>query len=479
MERSGVLRWLLLGLAAMLLITFVPKLFGTSQSTQPLRTELTEQPKKRSAEQLCDLWGPRFRAQLSTRGASLKNFYLLPAKYQKDGASENLATTPDQEFRRQLRFHWRNPAVAPAKDERWQLRHDTLDWALNKSTAKVCEFAYRDERTELVKAVRTTGRPYELAVEATIKNTSKTPLRHALRVHTTAWRTNEDLDESMFRVSPLVTRVECVLASGEDVRLGTGDFEPDNFKEPPFAKNGLNPGDWHQVPARADFAAVSNSYFGHALVPRSAPQGAPRCQLQIEQRWHADKYKAPSEDPHGGAMYRAALAYPPTELAPGQSARYSLVSYIGPKERDVLAAAGGGDAQLGKLIDLGFFSVIAKVLVAFLLQVYGVIPNWGIAIIILTLTARTLLFPLSIPSIKSMIKMRELKPELDALNKKFKDDPQARGVAVGHGQLWRNLYLERQVTFGCLVLYLAHRLGHDLAHAAAALPAPAIGDDTI
>jgi YidC/Oxa1 family membrane protein insertase len=64
-----------------------------------------------------------------------------------------------------------------------------------------------------------------------------------------------------------------------------------------------------------------------------------------------------------------------------------------------------------------------------------VIPNWGIAIIILTLTARTLLFPLTLPSIKSMIKMRELKPEMDAMNEKFKDDPQGKGLA--QMELWR------------------------------------------
>ncbi len=112
-----------------------------------------------------------------------------------------------------------------------------------------------------------------------------------------------------------------------------------------------------------------------------------------------------------------------------------MLTYIGPKERDILAAAGGGKHDLSELIDLGFFSAIAKVLVAFLLKVHSVIPNWGLAIILLTVTARTLLFPLSVPSIKSMIKMRELKPELDALTEKYKDDPQGKGVA--QMELWR------------------------------------------
>ncbi len=72
---------------------------------------------------------------------------------------------------------------------------------------------------------------------------------------------------------------------------------------------------------------------------------------------------------------------------------------------------------------------------AFLLKVHSVIPNWGIAIIILTLTARVLLFPLAVPSIRSMVKMRELKPELDAITDKYKNDAQAKGLA--QMELWR------------------------------------------
>jgi YidC/Oxa1 family membrane protein insertase len=116
-------------------------------------------------------------------------------------------------------------------------------------------------------------------------------------------------------------------------------------------------------------------------------------------------------------------------LQPGQTDTYKVLSYIGPKERRVLALAGDGKHRLSDLIDLGFFASIAKVLVEFLLRVHGVIPNWGIAIIVLTLCARVLLFPLAVPGIRTMIRMRELRPELDALNEKYKDDVRAKGVA--------------------------------------------------
>jgi len=50
--------------------------------------------------------------------------------------------------------------------------------------------------------------------------------------------------------------------------------------------------------------------------------------------------------------------------------------------------------------------------------------NLGLAIIILTVLLRVLLFPLILPSLRSARKQRELRPKLDRLKKKYRDDPQ-------------------------------------------------------
>ncbi|HMJ14128.1 MAG TPA: membrane protein insertase YidC, partial [Polyangiaceae bacterium] len=435
MERAGLSRWLLIGLAVFLALQFLPGLFGGGSDTQqPLALEGTRAPEQRKPERYCDIWTGTYRAQLSTRSASLKRFELLTAKYKKAGQPIDLSTTPDVENRRQLLFHWRNEAVAGAKDPNWQVDYDLLDYDLVRTDGSSCEFQYRDEKVEITKTISATPRPYELEVRAVVKNLSQGKLRHALSVHTTAWRKTSEVEGKMFTVSPFITHVECVLQNGDTTRLNVPDFEPDKFKKPEFTRGPVNPGDWFQVAGAPDGAAISNAYFSHAVLPKTSPK-PPTCQLQIEERWDSSHGKKKSADPNNGAMYRARLAYPVTELAAGQTVSYSVQSYIGPKERNLLAAAGGGGHNTDELIDLGFFSAIAKVLVAFLLQVYSVIPNWGIAIIILTITARLLLFPLSVPSIKSMIKMRELKPHLDAMNEKYKDDAQAKGLA--QMELWR------------------------------------------
>jgi YidC/Oxa1 family membrane protein insertase len=428
MDRSSISRLLLIGASVFLLMTFLPQLFGGKKGEhQPLRAETHVLPaaSERPKEQLCDLWTPEFRAQLSTRGASLKHFELRSAKYlKKKNGPIDLATTPDHELYQQLRFDFRNGVPAGnAEESPWQVDFDSVDWTLERATGKACEFSYRDRKVELRKTISLTGRPYELSAVGTIKNLGDRPLPHALAVETDAWRTKEEVSGGMFRVSPLLTHVECVLDTGKTTRLETKAFEPSAFENTEhFPTNERNNGNWYEVPGKPDVAAVSNAYFSHALVPVRGP-GEPVCQLQIQER------------PPLGALYRARLAYPRQMLEPGADRAYEVLTYVGPKERSLLAAAAGGHSKLSELIDLGFFTSIAKVLVAFLLKVHSVVPNWGIAIIILTITARLLLFPLAVPSIKGMIKMRELKPEIDAINEKFKDDPQAKGLA--QMELWR------------------------------------------
>ncbi len=430
MERGGASRLLLM--IAMGLLTY----FAFTQCSgekkhepQPLGREFNVAPKTRAPEQFCELWTPQFHASISSHGGALTRYELLTAKYRKHDKGLDLATA-QAEFRRSLRFHWRNVAAHDLGGPPWQLDLDTVDWQITQADGKTCKLSYDADGVRLTKTIEVTNQPYELRVTGSIENTAKEARRHALSVDSVEWRTDDEVSGHMFRQSPFVTHVECIDQAEEATRLHPSDFDPDDFKDEAFQKNPLNEGDWHQVGGEAAVAAVSNFYFTHGISPIDSPE-KPVCQLQIE-KWPADKSKP---DSHAGAMYRARLAYPVQTLQPGAKATYSVLSYIGPKESALLAAAGEGKHKFSELIDLGFFAAIAKLLVAFLFKVHGVIPNWGVAIIILTITARLLLFPLNVPMIRNSMKMRELKPEMDALNAKYKDDAQAKGLA--QMELWR------------------------------------------
>jgi len=433
MDRSSLGRFLFIGVGLVFALFVLPRMMHGSSELQPLPVERLHsvEQKARPPEQVCDIWTREFHAKLSSRSATLTHFELLTAKYRKQGVPIDLSTTPDVESRRQLRLDWQNPALG-LKDEDWLVANNLLDFRIVGASTTSCDFAYDDGRVELRETIRATGRPYELEVIATVKNLAARPLKHALTADTDAWRTDHEQKAGFFGQSPLITHVECVADEGTATRLRIEDFEASKFKD--FPSTPLAHGDWFQTKGTPAFGAVSNAFFSTVLVPVAAPS-SPSCQLQIEERWDPRHAKSRSDDPMGGAMYRARLAYAPHELAPGQTDTVRLLSYIGPKERSILEAAGGGGHRLIDLIDLGFFSAIAKILVAFLLKVHSVVPNWGLAIIVLTVTARTLLFPLTLPGVKQMIRMRELKPEMDAMNEKFKDDAQAKGLA--QMELWR------------------------------------------
>jgi len=438
MERGNIGRWLLIASGIFLFFMLKDRLFGTEHKPQPIgpaedESAIVAPSAARAPEVLCDLWGDRFHAQLTTRGASLKHYFLTTAKYRKDNKQIDISTTPDQELYQQLRFGFSNQLEKSAER---QVDADAVDWSLVKADGKACEFSYRDDKVELSKVVRLTSRPYELDVSATITNRASRALQHEVTVHTDTWRYTHEVKAGAFRQSPLMTRVECIATDGKATRLTNSDFDAKAFENrEKFPNNSRDSGAWYENPGQPAVAAVSNAYFAHSLVPLKGPSKDPVCQAQIQERYNSNVFPSADKDPNGGALYRVRLAYPAVTLEPGQSATYALTSYAGPMERSLLAVAAGGNQHLDQLIDLGYFSPIAKVLVGFLLRVHGLVGNWGVAIMILTITARTLLFPLTLPSIKGMVKMRELKPEVDALNEKFKDDAQAKGLA--QMELWR------------------------------------------
>ncbi len=424
--------FLILGLFLLLFFGW-RSMFGDGSELQPISPVPVVQPEgERPPEEHCDLWTEQYRARISSRGGALQSLQVLPAKYRRDGEPLDLVTTPDHAYLNPLFTAFRNPTAIRDDHENWLVQQDVLDWRVVRSTASVCELEYRDDTVALTRTIVPGSGPYELSVKTTVENLSDSKRHYALIVSTTDFRRDDEVEGAMFTMNPLNTHVECVAPDGDADRRRRDDFDASDFdKQENFPRTELTDGQWFQSAGNATLAAVSNAYFTNAVFHDQGP-AAPFCQLQIEERWHAGQYRSKGADPNSAALYRARLAYPVRTLASGQAESFEHTAFIGPKERQALEAAG---PQFVELIDLGFFSSIARVLVSFLLHVYSIIPNWGVAIIVLTITARLLLFPLSVPSIKNMVHMRALKPEMDALNEKFKDDPQAKGLA--QMELWR------------------------------------------
>lgn len=91
------------------------------------------------------------------------------------------------------------------------------------------------------------------------------------------------------------------------------------------------------------------------------------------------------------------------------------------KNYDELIALGD---NLHLSVDFGFFAILAVPTLRALQFVYKFIPNYGIAIILVTILIRLITFPLQYKSFKSMKKMQGIQPELAKIKEKFKDEPQ-------------------------------------------------------
>ena len=117
------------------------------------------------------------------------------------------------------------------------------------------------------------------------------------------------------------------------------------------------------------------------------------------------------------------LAMRAFEVPPGQTGAREFRGYIGPKEPDRLAAAGAG---LERAEALGYWWVAPLTRgFTWLLHVsYSVIPNYGVAIILLTLMVRLVTAPLTARQMRSMRGMSQLQPKIKALQEKYKDDRQ-------------------------------------------------------
>jgi len=124
-----------------------------------------------------------------------------------------------------------------------------------------------------------------------------------------------------------------------------------------------------------------------------------------------------------------------------------------PKEYKLLHAIGGG---VEKTLDFGFFGPISVLFLKALWWIYGVVGNYGLAIILLTVGIRVLLFPLQHTSTVSMRKMQKVQPlvkEIQAKYKKKKSDPQAKAKM---NQEMMALYKEQGVNpmSGCLPMFV-------------------------
>ncbi len=137
---------------------------------------------------------------------------------------------------------------------------------------------------------------------------------------------------------------------------------------------------------------------------------------------------------------------------PRETSTQRYTFFVGPKKGDVISNIEKkfNATRLDLSIDYGSFHVIAKPVAEFMNYLYSITGNMGIAIIILTILMRIVLFPLAQKSFKSSFAMKKLQPQIKAIQSIYKDDKMKMNQEV------MKLYQKNKVSpaAGCLPLLL-------------------------
>jgi len=159
--------------------------------------------------------------------------------------------------------------------------------------------------------------------------------------------------------------------------------------------------DQNTYPGSLKWVALQDRYFMTSIIPAHAEEATMRLYVK------------------DGNLLEAQYLNPVSDIRPGTQQTYQYALFFGPRSTKVLEEAGH---DLSKALNFGFFDIIAKPCVWLMNLLYGVIPNYGIAIIILTLLIKIVLWPLGSKSYKSMSEMKKIQPLMKEIREKHKDD---------------------------------------------------------
>jgi len=155
---------------------------------------------------------------------------------------------------------------------------------------------------------------------------------------------------------------------------------------------------------------VTDKYWLAALVP---PQSE-----KIEARYL-------SRSSNGLDLYQVDYVGSAHAIAPGASITETNRLFAGAKKVELLRTYEKtlGIPRFDQAVDWGILWFLTQPFFAALEFFFGFVKNFGVAILLVTLAVRILLFPLANKSYESMSKMKKLTEPMNALKEKFKDDP--------------------------------------------------------
>jgi YidC/Oxa1 family membrane protein insertase len=333
-----------------------------------------------------------FRATLSSLSGGLKGLVLKDPQFRHDGRQTDVVTTS-------------KPSYYPLA---FRLRGATLgeypEWDAQALDARTVRMSTEADGIAIDRKIEAGTGPYQLWITTTLHNRDVKPRKLSL-------------EEATFHYVPRDAEsggVPLLPARSSKISGGLCSHAKDLERED---RKGLaTPREWTEG---VRWVALEDVYFLNALV--AVDKSARACHLEA-----SDRGRDAKGEPIG-SLFSAVLQHTDVTLAPGTASTVRVMAYIGPKTPEELSVAGHG---LRGAINTGFFTSLAFGLTALLALIHGVVGNWGVAIILLTVFVKLALYPLTHKQMESMAKMKELKPEMDRINELYADDREKKGAAV-------------------------------------------------
>lgn len=201
----------------------------------------------------------------------------------------------------------------------------------------------------------------------------------------------------------------------------------------PDYKDLIKTGTYTPEGGAPDWLGFSDLHWLSALVPQT------------------DALATPGFRSLGDNVFRADLIYAPETVPAGASRTRETRLFAGAKESVLLDRyQDAGIQNFGKAIDWGWFEWFEKPMLWLLRTLYAFAGNFGLAIIMLTVIVRGLMFPVAQKQFASMAAMRAVQPKMKAIQERHKDDKQKQQQEI------MELYKTEGVNplAGCLPLFL-------------------------
>ncbi len=375
----------------------------TAGEAAPAQVSPTDSRARVQSQRLYQLENDRFVASFTDLNTAMTSLQVKGERYHDaEGKRVELVTT-DKEQYLPLAPSFSGVTVPP--DARWKVV---------ESSKEKLRFEWAGDGVSVTRTWELADPPYQFRSTIEVRNDGTYARSVGLGITSAHYVRREDEKGGFFgRPSPALSHGLC--QQGEETIRENRDGLLSEDESQPLQPHSYGPG--------IEYVALSSVYFTIIAAPEG--ETAERCDLLTTERGGTLK------DPDG-SLFEARLAYAPRGIRPGETVAFRTAVYAGPKDYDALQEFGHRAANV---IDLGWFSFIARGMSWLLRTIYGFIGNWGLAIILLTLLVRVLLLPFVIPQFRNMAKQRALKPEIDKINELYKDDREKKGAAMM--ELWR------------------------------------------